>query len=91
VDEEKGIAWGIYCSNHRGLASVEIPDGSIPPIYFQSPNSMPFPKFSGPRKAQFGAYGDLEPQCPAASGTVGSAPYLNRIFFVVKKRKKNGD
>jgi hypothetical protein len=41
VDEEKGITWGIYCFNHRGLASVEMPDGSIQPTYFQSPNSMP--------------------------------------------------
>jgi hypothetical protein len=41
VDEEKGITWGIYCFNHRGLASVELPDGSIQPTYFQSPNSMP--------------------------------------------------
>jgi hypothetical protein len=41
VDEEKGIAWGVYCFNNRGLASVEMPDGSIRPTYFQSPNSMP--------------------------------------------------
>jgi hypothetical protein len=41
VDEEKGITWGIYCFNHRGLASVEMPDGSRQPTYFQSPNSMP--------------------------------------------------
>ena len=41
VDEEKGITWGIYCFNHRGLASVEMPDGSTQPTYFQSPNSMP--------------------------------------------------
>ena len=41
VDEEKGITWGIYCFNHRGLAYVELPDGSRQPTYFQSPNSMP--------------------------------------------------
>jgi len=41
VDEEKGITWGIYCFNHRGLAEVEMPDGSMQPTYFQSPNSMP--------------------------------------------------
>ena len=41
VDEEKGIIWGIYCFNHRGLASVEMPDGSIQPTYFSTPNTMP--------------------------------------------------
>ena len=41
VDEEKGITWGIYCFNHRGLASVEMPDGTVQPTYFNQPNSMP--------------------------------------------------
>ncbi len=40
-DEEKGITWGIYCFNHRGLSSVEMPDGSIQPTYFNTPNTMP--------------------------------------------------
>lgn len=41
VDIEKGITWGIYCFNHRGLATVEMPDGSIQPTYFNTPNTMP--------------------------------------------------
>jgi hypothetical protein len=41
IDEEKGITWGIYCFNHRGLASVKMPDGSIQPTYFTTPNTMP--------------------------------------------------
>ena len=41
IDEEKGITWGIYCFNHRGLASVEMPDGTVQPTYFNTPNSMP--------------------------------------------------
>ena len=41
VDVERGITWGIYCFNHRGLASVEMPDGSIQPTYFNTPNTMP--------------------------------------------------
>jgi hypothetical protein len=41
VDIERGITWGIYCFNHRGLASVEMPDGSIQPTYFNTPNTMP--------------------------------------------------
>jgi hypothetical protein len=41
VDIEKGISWGIYCFNHRGLATVEMPDGSIQPTYFNTPNTMP--------------------------------------------------
>lgn len=50
VDEEKGITWGIYCFNHRGLASVEMPDGSVQPTYFQSPNSMPVSEIFRSRK-----------------------------------------
>lgn len=41
IDEEKGITWGIYCFNHRGLATVTMPDGKIVPTYFQTPNTMP--------------------------------------------------
>jgi hypothetical protein len=41
IDEEKGITWGIYCFNHRGLATVKMPDGSIVPTYFPTPNTMP--------------------------------------------------
>jgi hypothetical protein len=41
IDEEKGITWGIYCFNHRGLATVKMPDGKIQPTYFQTPNTMP--------------------------------------------------
>jgi hypothetical protein len=41
VDIERGITWGIYCFNHRGLATVEMPDGSIQPTYFNTPNTMP--------------------------------------------------
>ena len=41
IDEEKGITWGIYCFNHRGLASVKRPDGTTQPTYFTTPNTMP--------------------------------------------------
>jgi hypothetical protein len=41
VDEEKGVTWGVYCFNHRGLATIKMPDGSIQPSYFTSPNTMP--------------------------------------------------
>jgi hypothetical protein len=41
IDEEKGVTWGIYCFNHRGLASVRMPDGSMQPTYFTTPNTMP--------------------------------------------------
>jgi hypothetical protein len=41
VDEEKGVIWGIYCFNHRGLATVTMPNGSVQPTYFQTPNTMP--------------------------------------------------
>ncbi|OGT72792.1 MAG: hypothetical protein A3I78_00045 [Gammaproteobacteria bacterium RIFCSPLOWO2_02_FULL_56_15] len=42
VDEERGLSWGLYCFNHRGLATIKMPDGSIQPSYSTTPNSMPF-------------------------------------------------
>lgn len=41
VDEEKGVTWGIYCFNHRGLEKIKMPDGKFVPSYFQTPNTMP--------------------------------------------------
>lgn len=52
VDEEKGITWGIYCFNHRGLASVTMPDGTIQPTYFNTPNSMPVSEIFHARKGK---------------------------------------
>ncbi|MBN1905704.1 MAG: hypothetical protein JW927_11460 [Deltaproteobacteria bacterium] len=52
VDEEKGITWGIYCFNHRGLASVEMPDGTTQPTYFNTPNSMPVSEIFHTRKGK---------------------------------------
>jgi hypothetical protein len=42
VDVEKGITWGLYCFNHRGLATIEMPDGTTQPSYAATPSSMPF-------------------------------------------------
>jgi len=42
VDEERGITWGLYCFNHRGLATITMPDGSTQPSYAATPSSMPF-------------------------------------------------
>lgn len=42
VDEERGITWGLYCFNHRGLATIKMPDGTVQPSYSTTPNSMPF-------------------------------------------------
>lgn len=52
VDVEKGISWGIYCFNHRGLASVEMPDGSIQPTYFNTPNTMPVSEIFRSKKGE---------------------------------------
>lgn len=52
VDEEKGITWGIYCFNHRGLASVKMPDGTVQPTYFNTPNSMPVSEIFHSRKGK---------------------------------------
>jgi hypothetical protein len=42
VDEEMGLTWGLYCFNHRGLAKIEMPDGTTQPSYAATPSSMPF-------------------------------------------------
>jgi len=42
VDVERGITWGLYCFNHRGLATIKMPDGSIQPSYAKTPSTMPF-------------------------------------------------
>ncbi len=42
VDEERGLTWGLYCFNHRGLATIQMPDGTTQPSYATTPSSMPF-------------------------------------------------
>ena len=42
VDEERGLTWGLYCFNHRGLATITMPDGTTQPSYATTPSSMPF-------------------------------------------------
>ena len=42
VDEERGITWGLYCFNHRGLATITMPDGKVQPSYASTPSTMPF-------------------------------------------------
>jgi len=42
VDVEKGLTWGLYCFNHRGLSEITMPDGITYPSYSRTPNSMPF-------------------------------------------------
>jgi hypothetical protein len=42
VDEERGLTWGLYCFNHRGLATIRMPDGTNQPSYATTPSSMPF-------------------------------------------------
>jgi hypothetical protein len=42
IDEERGLTWGLYCFNHRGLAAIKMPDGTTQPTYAATPSSMPF-------------------------------------------------
>jgi len=42
VDDERGLTWGLYCFNHRGLATITMPDGTTQPSYATTPSSMPF-------------------------------------------------
>ena len=41
VDEERGVTWGVYCFNHRGITEVRLPDGRTAKPYFTTPNTMP--------------------------------------------------
>ncbi len=41
VDVDRGLTWGLYCFNHRGLDEIVMPDGSVHPSYSRTPNSMP--------------------------------------------------
>jgi hypothetical protein len=42
IDEEKGITWGLYVFNHRGIDKIRLPDSSLIESYFKTPNSMPW-------------------------------------------------
>ena len=42
IDEEKGITWGLYVFNHRGVDKIAVPDGTVVESFFKSPNSMPW-------------------------------------------------
>jgi hypothetical protein len=42
IDEEKGITWGLYTFNHRGVDKIAVPDGTVIESHFKSPNSMPW-------------------------------------------------
>lgn len=42
VDEERGLTWGLYCFNHRGLAEIKMPDGKTYASWTSTPSSMPF-------------------------------------------------
>ncbi len=42
VDEERGVTWGLYRFNHRGVRTLTMKDGSARPSPFaDEPNSMP--------------------------------------------------
>ena len=42
VDVEKGLTWGLYCFNHRGIKTIVMPDGSTHNSWASTPSSMPF-------------------------------------------------
>ena len=41
VDEERGVTWGVYNFNHRGVLTVQMRDGSTRNSYAPTPSSMP--------------------------------------------------
>ncbi len=40
VDEERGLTWGVYSFNHRGVLTVKMRDGSTRPSYAPTPESI---------------------------------------------------
>jgi hypothetical protein len=40
VDEERGITWGVYNFNHRGVLTVQMKDGSTRPSYAPTPETI---------------------------------------------------
>lgn len=74
VDVERGITWGIYCFNHRGLASVKMPDGSIQPTYFNTPNSMPVSEIFRSRKGEITGIWGLGSAMPYGIGDGWTGP-----------------
>jgi hypothetical protein len=42
VDVEKGLTWGLYCFNHRGIKTITMPDGGTYESWTSTPSSMPF-------------------------------------------------
>lgn len=74
VDVEKGITWGIYCFNHRGLASVEMPDGTIQPTYFNTPNSMPVSEIFRSKKGEIRGIWGLGSSMPYGIGDGWAGP-----------------
>jgi hypothetical protein len=40
IDVERGITWGVYNFNHRGVLNVTMKDGSIRPSYAPSPETI---------------------------------------------------
>ncbi len=40
VDEERGLTWGVYNFNHRGVLTVKMRDGSTRPSYAPTPETI---------------------------------------------------
>lgn len=40
IDVERGITWGVYSFNHRGVLEVQMKDGSLRPSYAPTPETI---------------------------------------------------
>jgi len=40
VDEERGLTWGVYNFNHRGVLKVQMRDGTIRNSYAPTPETI---------------------------------------------------
>lgn len=78
VDLEKGITWGLYCFNHRGLAEIKLPDGSVIPSYSQTPNSMPFADMFKSKNGRLRGIFAFGTTLPYGIGDGWSAPSLQQ-------------
>ena len=74
VDVEKGITWGLYCFNHRGLDTIPLPDGSVIQSYFKSPNSMPWADMFKTKKRKLRGIFAFGISLPYGSGDGWSGP-----------------
>jgi hypothetical protein len=78
VDEERGLTWGLYCFNHRGLATIKMPDGSVQPSYAATPSTMPFADIFKTKNGKIRGIFAFGTRMPYGIGDGWSGPLFNK-------------